>query len=161
MVRLFVSGWAALLAQRALGGANPARPGSPSHDAARRAALVRDQAFADSGFWDFALLRLYDHAMRRFVLGGITALSEFGWTERALLTSSRALDFAPSAAPLATLKNLGLVFGHLGQNLALGAAGCLAVSLAAEGAGLAALGSSGLSLLGAGREALSDLAGPR
>jgi hypothetical protein len=72
MVRLVVSGWVAVLPQR------PPAGQAPGHAAVRMRALVRDQAFADSGFWDFALLHLYDHVVRRLVLGGLTALSEFG-----------------------------------------------------------------------------------
>lgn len=40
--------------------------------------LVQNLAFADSGFWDFALLSAYDYGVRRLVLGGVTALSELG-----------------------------------------------------------------------------------
>lgn len=52
--------------------------GASAHRAILRAALARDLAFADSGFWDFALLSVYDYGVRKVVLGGVTALSEFG-----------------------------------------------------------------------------------
>ena len=110
--------------------------GAPGHRAVLRAALARDLAFADSGFWDFALLSVYDYGVRKVVLGGITSLSEFGWTERALIGSSRALDFAPAATPFGTLKNLAAVFWHLGLNLGLALAGGLSIRVAyGEGLG--------------------------
>ena len=96
------------------------------------ATLIQDLAFADSGFWDFALLSLYDHGVRKVILGGITALSEFGWTERALIGSSRALDFTPSSHPFGTLKNLASVFWHLGLNFALAFAGAFSIHVASE-----------------------------
>lgn len=112
--------------------------GAPAHRAVLRASLARDLAFADSGFWDFALLSAYDYGVRKVVLGGVTALSEFGWTERALIGSSKALDFAPSASPFGTLKNLAAVFWHLGLNLGLGLAGAFSIWVA-YGGGLAPL----------------------
>lgn len=107
-----------------------------AHKAILQDRLARDQAFADSGFWDFALLSLYDYAVRRLVLGGVTALSELGWTERALIGSARALDFAPSAFPLATIRSLSKVFAHLGQALALSLAGGFALGMCLEGSAL-------------------------
>ena len=109
--------------------------------------VAQGQAFADSGFWDFALLSLYDLALRRVVTGGLAALSELGWTERALGGSARAATFAPT--PLATPRGLGATFANLGHNLALALVGCLALALSA---GDPALGLGAAGALGVGSD---------
>jgi hypothetical protein len=140
-------------------GTGPAARARPSHAETRRDALLSEQAHADSGFWDFAVLWLYDRGVSRLVLGGVTALSEVGWTERALVSSGRALDFAPSASPLSAFKNIGGVFGHLGQNLALAFSGAFALGLAAEGSALATLLGDAPTLVAMAQAVAADVLG--
>jgi hypothetical protein len=78
MLRAVASAWACTLVSRVAPQLNERACGAVSHRAVLQARLTRDTAFADSGFWDFALLTLYDHGVRRAALGGVTALSEFG-----------------------------------------------------------------------------------
>lgn len=146
-----------LLASHSLGTLLGGGRAPQAHQAVLRNRLARDQAFADSGFWDFALLSLYDYAVRRLVLGGVTALSELGWTERALVGSARALNFAPSPSPLAPARALSKVFAHLGQALALALAGALALALSAEGGPLPLALSDAPGSLGGARALLADL----
>ena len=96
-----------------------------SHRAVLQARLASTAAFGDSGYWDFALLSLYDHWMRKVVLGGLTALSELGWTERALLTSGAVFDFRPHNSPLGAVKSLGATFSHFGLKIGIIFAGLL------------------------------------
>lgn len=132
MFRVYISYGLNLIVTRSFRGLGERTRGARSHRAIMQATLMQDLAFADSGFWDFALLSLYDYGVRKVVLGGITAMSEFGWTERALIGSSRALDFTPSSTPFGTLKNLASVFWHLGLNFALALAGAFSLQIACE-----------------------------
>jgi hypothetical protein len=49
-----------------------------SHGGLRKSGLLFEQAFSDSGFWDFALLAWYDSLVRRLVIFGVTSISELG-----------------------------------------------------------------------------------
>jgi hypothetical protein len=81
--------------------------------------LLREMVSEDSGYWDYALLMFYDEMMHSLVLSGLTALTDFGWAERAALIASGALNLKEGQNLENTVRGLAQAFLSFGRNLTL------------------------------------------
>lgn len=93
--------------------------GLTSHQGEKFKMALREMASEDSGYWDYALLMFYDEVLHAFMLSGVTALTDFGWAERAALLASGALELKETQSLENTIRSLGQTFLSFGRNLAL------------------------------------------
>lgn len=78
---------------------------------------LSESAFEDSGYWDYALLMFYDEFAHTIVFSGLTALTGFGWAERAALLTSTALSPREAQTIENAGRSLGQAFIAMGRNL--------------------------------------------
>lgn len=101
-----------------------------SHASALRGLLLRQAWAEDSGHWDYALLLWYDELLHTVLAGGLSAASEFGWTEKALFDVAYASVRTGEALFLPDhFRHLHMSFIAFGRNVALTFVLCLAAGV--------------------------------
>jgi hypothetical protein len=90
------------------------------HAIALRGLLLRQAWAEDSGYWDYALLLWYDELVHLVLFNGITAMTEFGWTEKALFNVAYAsVHFDDFVYLPQHMRRIQASFMNFGRNLSL------------------------------------------